>query len=91
MASVGELGIGVVGGGVLGKAHATAYRKIPYIYARPHVVPCLVTVAGHNAGDAARDAVRYGYGSHTADWRTLVDNPRIAVFDDAISEAGHVE
>lgn len=73
-----ELGIGIIGTGFMGKAHAFAYRAA--LAAFPDIpVPRLEMIADVEAGLAARAAHQYGFARSSADWRALVSDPGIDV------------
>jgi predicted dehydrogenase len=73
-----ELGIGIIGTGFMGKAHAFAYRAA--LAAFPDIpVPRLEMIADVNEALASRAAHQYGFARSSADWRTLVNDPRIDV------------
>src|SRR6266700_48621 len=86
-----EIGVGMLGYAFMGKAHSNAFRKIPYITWPPPLEPRLVGIAGRNAeavGDAAK---RYGYEYATTDWRELVADDRIGLFDNGAPNSLHAE
>ncbi|MFF5291805.1 Gfo/Idh/MocA family protein [Paractinoplanes globisporus] len=73
---MGYLGVGVVGFGWMGRVHTQAYARMPHHY--PEAPPVtLVSVADDVPGRAVEAAKRYGFASATADWRELVDDPRV--------------
>ena len=73
-----ELGIGIIGTGFMGKAHAFAYRAA--LAAFPDIpVPRLEMIADVNEALASKAAHQYGFARSSADWRTLVNDPRIDV------------
>jgi predicted dehydrogenase len=73
-----ELGIGLIGTGFMGKAHAIAYRTA--LSAFPEIpVPKLVAIADMNEEAAADAAHQYGFESSTGDWKSLIANPAIHV------------
>src|SRR2546422_8017115 len=76
-----EIGIGMLGYAFMGKAHSNAFKKIAYITWPPPLVPRLVGIAGRNAAAVGEAAKRYGYEYATADWRELVYDDRIGLFD----------
>jgi predicted dehydrogenase len=86
-----EIGIGMLGYAFMGKAHSNAYRKIAYITWPPPLEPKLVGIAGRNAEAVAEAADRYGYEYGTDDWRTLVADERIGLFDNGGPNAVHAE
>ena len=73
-----ELGIGIIGTGFMGKAHAFAYRAA--LAAFPDIpAPRLEMIADVEEGLAARAALQYGFARSSANWRDLVNDPRIDV------------
>jgi len=86
-----EIGIGMLGYAFMGKAHSNAFRKIPYIYWPPPAIPRLVRIAGRSEERVAQAARRYGYESYTTDWRDLVSDPKIQVFDNGGPNDQHAE
>ena len=73
---VTQIGIGIVGGGYMGKAHAVAMAAVGAVFdtaLRPSLeVICTTTDAG--AADKAR---QFGFKRSTSDWRVLVDDPAV--------------
>lgn len=86
----GELRIGVVGYGAMGKAHAYGYTAAPVI--RPRGVrPRLTRLAGRNE-QAVRAAARaLGFAAWTTDWRELVTSPEVDVVDICTPPGTHAE
>jgi predicted dehydrogenase len=73
-----ELGIGLIGTGFMGKAHAFAYRAA--LAAFPDIpVPRLEMIADVDEGLASRAAHQYGFARSSASWRDLVSDPRVDV------------
>ena len=73
-----ELGIGIIGTGFMGKAHAFAYRAA--LAAFPDIpVPRLEMIADVDEALASKAAHQYGFARSSADWRALVNDPRIDV------------
>jgi predicted dehydrogenase len=73
---VAQIGIGIIGGGYMGKAHAVAMAAVGAVFdtvLRPSLeVICTTTEAG--AADKAR---QFGFKRSTSDWRVLVDDPAV--------------
>ena len=78
---VPEIGIGMLGYAFMGKAHSNAFKKLPYMMYPPVAVPRLVAIAGRNEGAVREAAARYGYASHYTDWRKLIQDDRVQLFD----------
>lgn len=73
-----QLGIGIIGTGFMGKAHAFAYRAA--LAAFPDIpVPRLEMIADVNDALAAKAAHQYGFARSSGNWRELVSDPRIDV------------
>jgi predicted dehydrogenase len=86
-----EIGIGMLGYAFMGKAHSNAFRKLPYIAWPPPLVPKLVAIAGRNEEAVADAALRYGYERWTTDWRYVVADPAIGLFDNGGPNSLHAE
>jgi predicted dehydrogenase len=73
---VAEIGIGIVGGGYMGKAHAVAMSAVAAVFntsLRPRLeIICTTTEAG-----AAAKAQQFGFARSTSDWRALVDDHKV--------------
>jgi predicted dehydrogenase len=81
----------MLGYGFMGKAHSNAMRTLSYIDWPGVLRPELVAVAGRAQERVADAAVRYGFDGYYTDWRGLVEDERITVFDNASADAAHVE
>ena len=86
-----EIGVGMLGYAFMGKAHSNAFKKIAYITWPPPLEPRLVGIAGRNEEAVGEAARRYGYEYATADWRELVADDRIGLFDNGGPNALHAE
>lgn len=85
-----ELGIGLIGTGFMGKAHALAYRMA--LAAFPEIpVPRLEMVADVDAFPAAKAARQFGFARSTSNWRDLVNDPRIDVVSITTPNTFHKE
>jgi predicted dehydrogenase len=84
------IGIGLIGTGFMGKAHAIAYRTA--LSAFPDIpTPRLVAVADVNGDAAAKAAHQYGFESSTGDWKSLIANPAIQVVSITTPNSMHKE
>jgi len=79
--SIHEIGIGMLGYAFMGKAHSNAYKKISYIFWPPPAIPKLVAICGRNESRVSEAAKRYGYSKYYMDWRRLVHDPDVQLFD----------
>lgn len=73
-----EIGVGLIGTGFMGKAHSFAYRAVPGIFP-DSLRPILRMVADINGSAAKRAAEQFGFQRWTADWRSLVADPDVAI------------
>jgi predicted dehydrogenase len=85
------LRIGMLGYAGMGKAHSNAYRTIPYIFWPGAFRPELTAITGRTEAKVREAAIRYGFQRYTTDWRTVVEDDEIDVFDNAGPDAMHVE
>jgi predicted dehydrogenase len=86
-----EIGVGMLGYAFMGKAHSNAFKKIAYMTWPPPLVPRLVGIAGRNEEAVGAAAERYGYEYATQDWRELVEDSRIGLFDNGGPNSLHAE
>jgi predicted dehydrogenase len=73
-----EIGIGIIGTGFMGKAHAFAYRAVSGIFPVARR-PVLEIVADNNAEAGERAFRQLGFKRVTTDWRALVSDPAIEI------------
>ncbi len=90
-ASIPEIGVGMLGYAFMGKAHSNAFKKIPYMFDPPPAMPRLIAICGRDAQAAAAAARRYGYATSYTDWRQLLDDEQVQVFDNGAPNALHAE
>jgi predicted dehydrogenase len=86
----GEVGIGIVGYGLMGRAHAYGYTLAPRVRDLP-VAPRLAAISGRNAEAVAAAAVRYGVATWTTDWRELVARDEVEIVDVCTPPGTHAE
>jgi len=84
------LRVGVVGYGVMGKAHCYAYRVAPMLRRLP-VTPAVAVISGRTAPAVAAAAAAYGVAEYTTDWRALVGRDDIEVVDICTPPGTHAE
>jgi len=76
-----EIGIGMLGYAFMGKAHTNALKKLPYMMYPPVAIPRLVAICGRNQEATAEAARRYGYDKYYTDWKKMIKDPAVQVFD----------
>ncbi|HYP38772.1 MAG TPA: Gfo/Idh/MocA family oxidoreductase [Chloroflexia bacterium] len=86
-----EIGVGMFGYAFMGKAHSNAYKKLPYMMYPPPAIPRLMAVAGRNE-EAVKEAMnRYGYEKYYTDWREMLRDPDVQLFDNGGPNDMHAE
>jgi len=73
-----SLGIGLIGTGFMGKAHAFAYRSALAAFS-DIPTPRLRMVADVNAESAAKAADQYGFEKSSGNWRDVINHPEVDV------------
>jgi|SRR5450759_415098 predicted dehydrogenase len=86
-----EIGVGMLGYAFMGKAHSNAYKTLPYMIYPPPAVPKLYGIAGRTEEAVREAAVRYGYERYYTDWREMLKDDRIQLFDNAVPNVAHPE
>jgi predicted dehydrogenase len=87
----GPVGVGMLGYGFMGRAHARALRTLGHMTEPPELAARLVSVAGRDERRVADAAARFGFAEHTTDWRDLLDDDRIELFDNTGPNGVHAE
>lgn len=86
-----RIGVGMLGYAFMGKAHTNAYKTLPYMMYPPPAVPELVAICGRNEEAVAEAARRYGYAGYYTDWRDLLADDRVQLFDNGGPNDTHAE
>ena len=76
-----QIGIGLIGAGFIGRAHAFAYRAMPAIFANVPVTPVMKVMCDTPAARAAQSAQELGFARSTDDWRAVIADPGVDVVD----------
>jgi predicted dehydrogenase len=71
-----DIGIGVVGGGYMGKAHSVAMAAVGAVFATT-LRPRLEMICATTEASAERYRAAYGFQRATSDWQALVADPRV--------------
>lgn len=86
-----EVGVGMLGYAFMGKAHSNAMLKIPHMMYPPPAIPKLVGIAGRNEAAVKEAAKRFGYANYYTDWRKMLENDAIQLFDNGGPNDAHAE
>ncbi len=71
-----EIGIGIVGGGYMGKAHSVAMLAVGAVF-DTGLRPRLEMICATSQASADRYCKAYGFARATPDWRALVADPKV--------------
>jgi len=85
-----QLNVGIIGYGFMGRTHSNAYRKVNNFFDVPYR-PVLKTICGLDAGEAEAFAARWGFESHTTDWKSVIEDESIGVVDICVPNNLHKE
>lgn len=85
-----EIGIGIVGGGYMGKAHAVAMGAVGAVF-ETRLRPRLEMVCATSAASAERYRQAYGFRRACDDWRLLVNDPSVEAIVIASPQDTHFE
>lgn len=86
-----EIGVGMLGYAFMGKAHSHAMLNIAHMMYPPPAVPRLVGISGRDEQAVAEAARRYGYDGYYTDWRAMLDNDDIQLFDNGGPNDTHAD
>jgi len=86
-----RIGVGMLGYQFMGKAHSNAFKTLAYMTWPPPMLPELVALGGRNEAAVGEAAQRYGFERHETDWRAIVADPRIELFDNLAPNNLHAE
>jgi len=87
---VTEVGIGIVGYGLMGRAHAHGYALAARVRELP-VTPQLRVISGRDEAAVAAAAARYGIAEWTGDWRDVVARSDVDIVDVCTPPGAHAE
>ncbi len=71
-----DIGIGIVGGGYMGKAHAAAYNAVGAVF-ETNLRPVCEMICTTTEEGAREKAALFGFRRSTSDWRVLVEDSAV--------------
>ena len=74
------LRVGIIGYGMMGKAHSYGYRVAPMLRRLP-VTPVVTVMSGRHADAVTAAATEYGVPATVTDWRELIGRDDVDVVD----------
>jgi len=86
-----EVGVGMLGYAFMGKAHSHAMLNIAHMMYPPPAVPKLIAISGRNEEAVKEAARRYGYAGYYTDWRDMLKDDRVQLFDNGGPNDAHAE
>lgn len=89
--TVPEVGVGMLGYAFMGKAHSHAMLTIPHMMYPPPAIPKLAAIAGRNEEAVKEAAKRYGYQRYYTDWREMLKDDSVQLFDNGGPNDAHAE
>ena len=84
------LNVGMIGYGFMARTHSNAYSQVPHFFDVPYK-PVLKVVCGLEDAEAKAFAEKWGYQSHTTDWRKVIQDDNIDVVDICVPNNVHAE
>ena len=84
------LNIGLVGYGLMGRAHSNAFRQVSQFFSLDHR-PVLKAVCGRDGAKTKAFAENWGYESVETDWKKLIARDDIDLIDIAATNNVHAE
>ena len=85
---VATIGIGLVGTGYMGKAHAVALKCVGAVF-NTRLRPVCEVICSTTADGAARKAAEYGFNGSTPHWQDLIANPSVEAIVIASPQTTH--
>ena len=83
-----EIGVGIVGGGYMGKAHSVAMASVGAVFGTK-LRPRLEMICATSAESAERYRAAYGFARATSDWKELVADPKVEAVVIASPQSTH--
>lgn len=90
MSGADEVRVGVIGYGVMGRAHCYGYRVAPMLRRLP-VQPVVTVMSGRDQAAVAAAADAYGVPDHVTDWRSLINRADVDIVDICTPPGTHAE
>ncbi len=85
-----ELRVGMIGYGFMGRAHSNAYQKVSHFFDLPYR-PVLKVICGLVDAEAKAFADKWGFQSHTTEWKKVIEDPNVDVVDICVPNNLHAK
>jgi predicted dehydrogenase len=86
--NMAEIGIGIVGGGYMGKSHAVAHSAVGAVF-DTGLRPRLQSVSASTLASAEKYRDAFGFQTAAANWADLVDDPKVEAVVIASPQSTH--
>lgn len=83
-----QIGIGILGGGYMGKAHSVAMSAVGAVF-NTTLRPRLEMICASSKDSAERYRMAYGFDRATDDWRVLINDPKVEAIVIATPQETH--
>ena len=83
-----DIGIGIVGGGYMGKAHSVAMQAVGAVF-NTALRPTMEMICASSSQSAEQYRQAYGFSRATEDWQVLVNDPKVEAIVIASPQATH--
>ena len=85
-----KINVGLIGYGFMGRTHSNAHSKVNHFFDVPYQ-PVLKVICGLVDAEAKAFADKWGYQSHTTDWRKVVEDPDIQLVEICVPNNMHAQ
>ena len=85
-----NIGIGLIGNGFMGRAHANAWGAVNRFFTLPRHAD-MKTVAGLSEKNVSEFSKRWGFDGSTTDWRSMLNDDEIGLIDVTTENHKHAE
>jgi predicted dehydrogenase len=86
-----KLKVGMIGAGIMGKAHSIAISSMPMFFWPAPAIPERYILADATPELAEENAARYGYEKSTGDWRDVISDSSVDVIHIVTPNDSHAE
>lgn len=83
-----DIGIGIVGGGYMGKAHSVAMQAVGAVF-NTRLRPKMEMICASSPESAEKYRKAYGFARGTDDWKILVNDPKVEAIVIASPQSTH--
>lgn len=85
-----EIGVGILGYGMMGKAHSHAYKDAATL-SHSKIVPNLVSICGRTEARVREVARGFGFRRFYTDWKHVIRDPEVEIVDNTLPTDSHCE